>query len=101
MEVMMNVDDEKVAKQKEAMLAYLMPNIGSHNRYAWTFIICELLNSVNVIVQIFVTDEFLNNSFSNYILQLFALSQKHPYQRSDQLARVLYCHCMSYCHRYC
>jgi len=88
LEVIMSIDDEKMSKQKDAILAYLTPNNGNHTWYALQFILCELLNCANVIAQIFATDAFLNNSFSNYGLQLFSLSQKHPYQRSDELARV-------------
>ncbi|ODM88086.1 Innexin inx2 [Orchesella cincta] len=88
MEVIMAIDDDKLLRQKEVILAYLTPNIGSHTRYATHFIICEILNCANVIAQIFVTDAFLNHSFSSYGLELFSLSQKHPYQRSDDLARV-------------
>ncbi|CAL8136996.1 unnamed protein product [Orchesella dallaii] len=88
LEVIMSIDDDKMSKQKDAILAYLTPNNGNHTWYAVQFIFCELLNCANVIAQIFATDAFLNNSFSNYGIQLFSLSQKHPYQRSDELARV-------------
>lgn len=87
LEVIM-ADDDKLSKQKDAILAYLTPNHGHHTVYAMQFILCEILNTANVITQIFITDAFLNQSFSSYGLQLFRLSQKHPYQRSDELARV-------------
>lgn len=88
LEVIMALDDEKLSRQKTAILGYLTPNEGRHVGYAGQYVLCEVMNLVNVVGQIFVTDAFLNWSFSSYGLGLFTLSQRHPYQRSDELARV-------------
>ena len=49
-------DDEDRKTRKEGLVTYLKMNLHNNNRYAIKFIICEILNFFNVVLQIFVTD---------------------------------------------
>ncbi|KAJ2939723.1 hypothetical protein O0L34_g17916 [Tuta absoluta] len=49
------------------LVSYLSyTNIYTHNMYAIRYAVCEILNLVNVIGQIFLLDVFLNGAFRNY-----------------------------------
>ncbi|VVC86537.1 innexin inx2-like [Leptidea sinapis] len=49
------------------LVAYLSyTNMHTHNMYALRYTICEILNLVNVIGQIFLLDYFLGGAFRNY-----------------------------------
>jgi len=41
-------------------------NSYEHQNWAWKFFLCECLNFVNVIAQIFITDAFLGGEFTTY-----------------------------------
>ena len=42
--------------RKNNLVEYFVKNIGKHNIYFWRFFSCELLNFINVVGQIFLTD---------------------------------------------
>lgn len=50
------VDEEVKKSRVEMMVKYFSINLNTHNQYAIKFIICEALNFVNVVGQIYFTD---------------------------------------------
>lgn len=82
------MDEEAAVKHREAILHYFCPNRGHHTVYAWRYIICEVLCLVNVLLQMFSLDLFLNHQFSSYGLKLFSLPHTRPFLRYDELAHV-------------
>jgi hypothetical protein len=66
----------------------LRRNRGAHNNYALCHVGCEILNFVNISIQIWATDFFMDHAFTMYGLQVFNLTQTKPYLRDDAMARV-------------
>lgn len=82
------LSNEKKRRQRRKILTYLHRNEGYHQRYALYYALSEMGNLVNIILQLVLTDYFLDNSFTTYGLQVFQLTLERPYQRDDRLARV-------------
>ncbi|XP_021947052.1 innexin inx2 isoform X1 [Folsomia candida] len=80
--------DEKKIKHRKKILLYLRRNRGFHTKYAVQYAFCEFLNLVNIVLQVFLTDFFVNNAFTDYGLNVLTLTQEKPYMRDDELARV-------------
>ncbi len=85
--VLMLSEDAKL-KQRRKILLYLKTNKGYHLQYAISYAVSEVLNFINIIIQIFITDYFLDHAFTTYGLSVFQLTTKQPYHRDDLLARV-------------
>jgi len=88
-------DKEKDAEKKEAKLTALVQYMQEmknhqyeHNLWAFKLYFCELLNFVNVVFQICLTDKFLGGSFSQYGLEVFSWSDQDPEGRVDPMSRV-------------
>lgn len=80
--------DEKKLKQRRKILLYLRRNRGHHQKYALYYALCEIGNFVNIILQVVLTNYFLDNAFTTYGLQVFWLTFQRPFERDDRLARV-------------
>ena len=52
------------------MHIFLQPTFFSHNLYVYKFILCELLNLVNVLGQMWLMDVFFNGQFTTYGLEV-------------------------------
>ena len=59
-----------------------------HQLWAFKFYLCELLNFVNVIFQMCLTDKFLGYSFSEYGLDVLSWPDQDPELRMDPMSRV-------------
>lgn len=70
------------------LLDYFRTNLHCQNFYAIRFIICEVLNFVNVIGQIYLVDYFLGGEFSTYGSEVIKFTEMEPEDRSDPMARV-------------
>lgn len=79
---------EKRDCDKKIVLDYLMSNLYNHNKYAFTFFICEVFNFINVIGQIYFIDLFLDGEFRNYGSQVVAMSNLDPEDRVDPMSLV-------------
>lgn len=82
------LSNEKKRRQRRKILTYLHRNEGYHQRYALFYALSEVGNLVNIIIQLVLTNVFLDNSFTTYGLKVFQLTLERPYQRDDRLARV-------------
>lgn len=76
------------ADQISTIVKYFRLHRGTHATYAMRFFLCEVLNFVNVIGQIFFIDTFLNGEFSTYGLRVFEYTGLEPEDRPDPMAVV-------------
>jgi hypothetical protein len=67
---------------------YFITNKHNHDFYAFKFFLCELLNFVNVIGQIWLMDVFLGGEFTTYGSDVVAMTEISPEKRVDPMARV-------------
>lgn len=65
-----NSMDEDKEKKKENIVKYLKQSRGHNTMYAFTYLACEALNWVNVVVQIMVVDAFLGGAFLQFGLKV-------------------------------
>jgi len=56
--------------------------------YFMKFVVCELLNLVNVLVQIYFTDVFLGYQFTKFGREVFAVSEQDLNTRADPMHKV-------------
>lgn len=85
-DVMMKSDAKK--DQIDVIVKYFRLHRGTHATYAMRFFLCEILNFVNVIGQIFFIDTFLNGEFSTYGMRVFEYSGLEHEDRPDPMAVV-------------
>lgn len=62
-------NEDDFEKKQQKIIEYVMRNKGHHLMYAVKFFFCEVLNFMNVILQIWITDWFLGHAFLNYGIQ--------------------------------
>ena len=53
-------------EQIKLLVNYLKNTFTQHNLYFFRFVLCELINLLNIILQIFMVDSFLGGIFLNY-----------------------------------
>lgn len=80
-------DDSKEDKIK-VLTEYFTNNLRQHNFYAFRFFICEALNFINVVGQIYFMDFFLDGEFSTYGSDVVKFTEMEPEERGDPMSRV-------------
>lgn len=75
------VDGTTENKQKRALITYIKDNLNKHSFYAWRFFLCELLNFLIAIGQIYVTDLFLGGEFITYGIDVMRENEADPMTR--------------------
>ena len=60
------MDAEDRSRRLANTVSYLQASLGSYNGYFYRYCACELLNCVNVVANIFITDRFLGGDFLTY-----------------------------------
>ncbi|XP_018334819.1 innexin inx2-like [Agrilus planipennis] len=63
---------------KDRLINYIVHGKDSHNLYAIRFLICELLNLINVVFQIVLTNWFLNGQFSGLRVLIDVINGENP-----------------------
>nr|XP_053647304.1 innexin inx2-like isoform X2 [Cherax quadricarinatus] len=69
------LSDDRKHERMNFALQYFNHYFHHHNVYAYQFFVCELLNFVNVIGQIYLTDKFLDLGFAKYGPRVLNYSQ--------------------------
>ncbi|CAG9840087.1 unnamed protein product [Diabrotica balteata] len=82
------VSEDCKKDRKQLLVDYFTTNLHLQNFYAYRFFICEVLNFVNVVGQIFFMDFFLDGEFSTYGSDVLSFTEMEPEQREDPMARV-------------
>src|SRR5699024_11831596 len=67
------------------VINYLKRNKCMHNTYFLVYIIIEVLNLINVILQMMLIDRFLGGEFSNYGLDVISFSEWDSSLRYDPM----------------
>ena len=71
----LTADEEEVEWRLKKLLAGFQKVRGRNTKYALVFALFEILNLVNVIVQIYITDLFLHGKFLDYGSRLLSYYQ--------------------------
>ncbi|XP_031637410.1 innexin inx2-like [Contarinia nasturtii] len=79
---------EEKDKRMKMLITYFQDNLLRNNFYALKFYICELLNFVNVIAQIYFMEYFLDGQFSTYGIDVLQFMEMESEIRDDPLSRV-------------
>lgn len=82
------ISDDNKKDRIRLLLDYFHTNLHCQNFYAIRFMICEVLNFVNVVAQIYFVDYFLDGEFSTYGSDVIKFTEMEPEERADPMARV-------------
>lgn len=82
------ISEENKRERLNLLIDYFHTNLHCQNFYAIRFIICEVLNFVNVVGQIYFVDYFLDGEFSTYGTDVLSFTEMEPEERADPMARV-------------
>lgn len=82
--VTQDVKDQRI----KALTAYFNVSLNRHNFYAYRYFFCEILNFINVIGQMFLTNKFLGGTFLNYGTEVINFSQMDQLNRTDPMVMV-------------
>jgi len=87
------ITDKDVKNDRKEVLVEYFTNINRHNNdyYAYRFFMCEFLNLVNVIGQIYLMDVFLGGEFTMYgsnVASLLSMTELEQEQRDDPMSKV-------------
>ncbi|KAJ8672805.1 hypothetical protein QAD02_004065 [Eretmocerus hayati] len=82
------VSEDCKSDRRKLLVDYFATNLHSQNFYAFRFFLCEVLNFVNVVAQIYLTDLFLGGEFTNYGPSVIWFTEQEPEERTDPMATV-------------
>jgi len=83
-----NDEDNGNGKQRKNIVEYLERSRGSHNWYAYQFLICEFLNLFNIVLQAYWIDWFLGYEFTTYGTDVIAIAQQAIEKRVDPMVKI-------------
>lgn len=94
----LSLDERK--DQCEILVRYVKETFHMHNFYAFKYFLCDILNFVNVIFQMYFINMFLGGVFMAYGTEVLYWSDTDPEQRSDPMIdvfpRITKCHFHKY-----
>lgn len=79
--------DERKGRQGR-LVKYLHVSAKTHNTYSFGYFICEILNFINVIGNIFFVDKFLGGAFLTYGSDVLKFSDMDQENRSDPMIEI-------------
>lgn len=82
------ISAEERSDQIGLLTHYLKTNLRYHDSYFYYFVVCEILNFLNVIFQMYLVDAFLGGAFSTYGLEVLRYSEMDPEERVDPMVKV-------------
>lgn len=82
------VSEDSKSDRRKLLVDYFASNLHSQNFYAFRFFLCELMNFVNVIGQIFFIDYFLGGEFTTYGSDVIKFTEMEPEERIDPMSKV-------------
>nr|CAH8699592.1 Innexin 4 [Procambarus virginalis]DAZ89883.1 TPA_exp: innexin4 [Procambarus virginalis] len=77
--------DEDAAKKKVNIIKYLKDSWGLNMRYSVLYFVCEVLNLVNVVGQMFLMNLFLGGFFMKYGIKVISFLTSDDTKRNDAL----------------
>lgn len=82
------VGDDVKKQRILALQAYFSNSLYHHEFYGWRHFVCEMLNFVNVVGQMFLTDRFLGGTFLTYGTEVINFTEADYQTRTDPMVRV-------------
>ncbi|KAK0089752.1 hypothetical protein PV325_005648 [Microctonus aethiopoides] len=82
------VNEQCKNDRSKLLVEYFQTNLHRQNFYAYRFFLCEILNFINVIGQIYFMDFFLDGEFSSYGADVVKFTEMEPEERVDPMAKV-------------
>lgn len=74
--------------RQSRLVQYFIDTLHMHNVYASGYFLCEVLNFVNVIANMFFIDTFLGGAFLTYGTEVIKFSQQNQENRTDPMVIV-------------
>lgn len=75
-------------KRREILIRYFKNNIGGHKLYYISYVACEVLSFLNVIIQMYLIDSFLGGEFSTYGTNVIHFTDWDDNLRYDPMIKV-------------
>ncbi|XP_057326133.1 innexin inx2-like [Microplitis mediator] len=82
------IADSNKMERSKLLVDYFNTNLHTQNLYAYRFFLCEVLNFINVVGQIYFMDFFLDGEFSTYGADVVRFTEMEPEERNDPMSRV-------------
>lgn len=82
------VNDELKTNRVAALNAYFKNSLNHHFFYVARYSLCEALNFINVIGQMFITNRFLGGTFLTYGTEVISFSNADQINRTDPMVSV-------------
>lgn len=82
------LDHDAKDENKERLVDYLKSHLRLHASYITAYVICEILNLLNVIGQIFLINRFLGYAFTTYGIKVIEYTEMDDRKRPDVMTRV-------------
>lgn len=82
---LLKIQDQQ--EKTEQVVLYLSRTVSKHQSYLYYFVLCELWNFLNVIMQIRLVDEFLGGTFTTYGLDVLEYFQSDE-EMVDPMVKV-------------
>ncbi|XP_049942006.1 innexin inx2-like [Schistocerca serialis cubense] len=82
------VSEQHKNEQKKLLVEYFSTTLHTHNFYAYRYFLCEGLNFINVLGQIYFMDFFLDGEFTTYGADVVKFTEMEPEHRTDAMSRV-------------
>lgn len=79
--------EERHARQS-ILARYVMISLRTHNTYAFGYFLCEALNFINVVGNIFFVDKFLGGAFTTYGTEVIKFSNMIQDTRYDPMIEI-------------
>lgn len=82
-----SIADDRTNRQNR-LVQYLIDTLHMHNSYSFGYFLCEALNFINVVGNIFFLDTFLGGAFLTYGTEVVKFSNLNQEQRNDPMIEV-------------
>lgn len=79
---------EERRMRQNRIVEYLLISLKTHNGYSFGYFICELLNFINVVGNIFFVDKFLGGAFMTYGTDVIKFSNMNQETRFDPMIEI-------------
>ncbi|XP_013109843.1 innexin inx3 [Stomoxys calcitrans] len=85
---MVSIPEDYRKDRQNRIIKYLIDSLNSHAGYSFAYYLCEALNFINVIVNIFLVDKFLGGAFMTYGTDVIKFSNMDQDKRSDPMIEI-------------
>ena len=81
-------NDKTKDDARAKLVRYLHASMYSHGSKFWIYILMEVLNFLNVVIQMIIMDEFLNNEFTTYGVDVMRFTEWDWAVRYDPMLKI-------------